>query len=122
MRQADLDQDMEKANLSTNLQVELANLAEKNTASRESMSVENQERLTKLNTLVDFKKTNATLAQQMDMANMSNEQQINMAELAERAATDAANFTEDNRFELHAYRLPHSIMAQNTEFATADRA
>ena len=39
-------------------------------------------------------------AQQMDMANMSNEQQMELAMLQERAATDAANFTADNQFEL----------------------
>ena len=117
MRKADLQQDMEKANLSTGLQVELANLSEKNVASRDSMSAVNQERLTRLSTLVDFKKTNATLAQQMDLANMSNEQQINMAELAERAATDTANFTEDNRFELQRLQTYAQFMSQNTELA-----
>jgi hypothetical protein len=36
----------------------------------------------------------------MDMANMSNEQQIELAMLQERAATDAANFTADNQFRM----------------------
>ena len=45
MRQSELTQDMEKANLSGELQVELANLTELNAASRETMSAENQERL-----------------------------------------------------------------------------
>ena len=65
--------DIEKANLSSELQVELANLREENVASRETMTAENQERLAELNVLVDFKKTNATLAQQMDLANLNNE-------------------------------------------------
>jgi hypothetical protein len=36
----------------------------------------------------------------MDLANMSNEQQIELAELSDRAATDTANFTADNQFRL----------------------
>jgi hypothetical protein len=44
MRQAELKQDMEKANLSTGLQVELANLSEQNAAARDTMTAQNQER------------------------------------------------------------------------------
>ena len=102
MRQADLEQDMEKANLSADLQIELKNLTEQNAAARDTMTAQNQERLTNLSVLVDFKKTNASLAQQMDLANMNSAQQIELANLAERAATDSANFTEANRFRLRA--------------------
>jgi len=115
MRQADLEQDMEKANLSSEIQLELANLSEQNIASRDTMTAENQERLTNLNVLVDFKKTNANLAQQMDLANMSNEQQLEMSELADRAATDSANFTEANRFKLQRLSMYVNVMSQNTE-------
>tara|TARA_R100000353_G_scaffold59740_2_gene47393 strand:+ start:4099 stop:10242 length:6144 start_codon:yes stop_codon:yes gene_type:complete len=115
MRQADLDQDMEKANLNSRLQVELKHLTELNVASRDRMSSVNQERLVRLQTLVDFKKTNVQLAQQMDMANMSNEQQVRMAELADRSAADAANFTEANRFELTRLQNYARIMSENTQ-------
>ena len=98
MRQADLKQDMEKANLNSSLQMRLANLSEMNAAAKDTMTAENQEELTNLQTLVDFRKTDAQFAQQMDMANMSNEQQMELAMLQDRAATDSANFTADNQF------------------------
>jgi hypothetical protein len=100
MRQADLQQDMEKANLSPALQIEMQRVSEMNAAQKDTMTAENQERLVELQTLIDFRKTDATFAQQMDMANMSNEQQIELAMLQERAATDAANFTADNQFRM----------------------
>jgi hypothetical protein len=100
MRQADLKQDMEKANLNSSLQLELANLSEMNAAAKDTMTAENQEKLTNLQTLVDFRKTDAQFAQQMDMANMSNEQQMELAMLQDRAATDSANFTADNQFRM----------------------
>jgi hypothetical protein len=100
MRQADLKQDMEKANLNSSLQMRLANLSEMNAAAKDTMTAENQEELTNLQTLVDFRKTDAQFAQQMDMANMSNEQQMELAMLQDRAATDSANFTADNQFKM----------------------
>ena len=100
VRQAELDQDIEKANLNASLSVELQNLSQQNDAAKDTMTAENQERLVNLQTLVDLRKTNATFAQQMDMANLSNEQQIELAMLQEKAATDSANFTADNQFRL----------------------
>jgi hypothetical protein len=100
MRQADLKQDMEKANLGASLQIEMANLTEQNAASKDTMTAEQTERLTAFNALVDFRKTDASMAQQMDMANMSNEQQMELAMLSDRAATDTANFTAENQFRL----------------------
>ena len=100
MRQADLKQDMEKANLGPALQIELANLSEQNAAAKDTMTAEQTEKLTRFNALMDFRKTDATMAQQMDMANMSNEQQMELAMLSEKAATDSANFTAENQFEL----------------------
>jgi hypothetical protein len=100
IRQAELDQDIEKANLNASLSVELQNLTQQNDAAKDTMTVENQERLVNLQTLVDLRKTNATLAQQMDMANLTNEQQVELAVLQDKAATDAANFTADNQFRL----------------------
>ena len=115
MRQADLKQDMEKANLSAELQVELSNLTEMNAAARETMSAENQERLTNLNTLVDFKKTNATLAQQMELANLNNDQQMELANLSERAATDSANFSSANQFRLQELTVYTNMMVKNED-------
>jgi hypothetical protein len=115
MRQAELSQDMEKANLSGELQVEMANLAERNAAAKDTMTAEQTERLTNLNTLVDFKKTNASLAQQMDLANLNNEQQMELANLSERAATDAANFTEANRMKLQELTVYTNMMAKNED-------
>ena len=100
MRQADLKQDMEKANLGPAMQIELANLSEQNAAAKDTMTAEQTEKLTRFNALMDFRKTDATMAQQMDMANMSNEQQMELAMLSEKAATDSANFTAENQFEL----------------------
>jgi len=100
MRQADLNQDMEKANLSPALQVEMQRVSEMNAASKDTMTAEQTERLTQLQTLIDFRKTDAQFAQQMDMANMSNEQQVQLAMLQDKAATDTANFTAANQFEL----------------------
>lgn len=100
IRQAELDQDIEKANLNASLSVELQNLTQQNDAAKDTMTAENQERLVNLQTLVDLRKTNATLAQQMDMANLTNEQQIELAVLQDKAATDSANFTADNQFRL----------------------
>ena len=100
MRQADLAQDMEKANLSGELQVEMQRISELNAAAKDTMTAEQTERLTNLQTLIDFRKTDANFAQQMDLANMSNEQQVELANLQERAATDSANFTTDNQFRL----------------------
>jgi len=115
MRQAELTQDMEKANLDSSLRMEMMNLTEKNAAARDSMTAENQERLVNLQNLVDFKKTNASMAQQMELANMSNEQQMEMANLAERAATDSANFTEANRFRLQELTTYVNVMSQNEQ-------
>jgi hypothetical protein len=100
MRQAELSQDMEKANLSPSLQVEMQRVSEMNAASKDTMTAEQTERLTNLQTLIDFRKTDAQFAQQMDMANMSNEQQIELAMLQDKAATDSANFTADNAFSM----------------------
>ena len=115
MRQAELTQDMEKANLDSSLRMEMMNLTEKNAAARDTMTAENQERLVNLQNLVDFKKTNASMAQQMELANMSNEQQMEMANLAERAATDSANFTEANRFRLQELTTYVNVMSQNEQ-------
>jgi len=115
MRQADLDQDMAKANLSNELQVELKNLTEVNATDRESMSAVNQGRLADLNVLVDFKKTNANLAQQMDLANLNNDQQMELANLSERAATDSANFTEANKMKLQELTIYTNMMAKNED-------
>ena len=115
MRQAELEQDMEKVNLDARLRVELTNLSELNAAARESMSNEQQMRLANLNVLVDFKKTNANLAQQMDLANMSAENQMELANLQERAAADSANFTEANRFRLQELATTASVLSQNAE-------
>ena len=115
MRQAELEQNMEIANLSPATQIELKNLTELNVASRDTMTSENQQRLVELQTLVDFKKTNASLAQQMDLANLNNEQQMELANLAERAAKDTANFTEANKFELQRLMVHTNMMSQNTE-------
>ena len=101
VRQAELNQDIEKANLSASLSVELQNLSQQNDAAKDTMTAENQERLVNLQTLVDLRKTNATFAQQMDMANLTNEQQIELAMLQEKAAADTANFTADNQFRLN---------------------
>jgi hypothetical protein len=100
MRQADLKQDMEKANISQSLQIEMQRISELNAAAKDTMTAEQTERLTNLQTLIDFRKTDASFAQQMDMANMSNEQQMELANLSEKAATDSANFTAENQFEL----------------------
>ena len=100
MRQAELSQDMEKANLSPALQVEMQRVSEMNAASKDTMTAEQTERLTNLQTLIDFRKTDAQFAQQMDLANMSNEQQMELAMLQERAAEDSANFTADNQFRM----------------------
>jgi len=100
MRQADLNQDMEKAMLSGELQVEMQRVSEMNAAAKDTMTAENTERLTELQTLIDFRKTDANFAQQMDLANMSNEQQVELAMLQEKAAADSANFTTDNQFRL----------------------
>jgi hypothetical protein len=56
MRQAELQQDMEKANLSTALQVELTNLTEQNAASRDTMTATNQKRLNKSSNACRFQK------------------------------------------------------------------
>ncbi len=114
-RQAMLNQEMEKANLDSSLKVELANLSEMNQAARESMSAEQQSRLTNLNVLVDFKKTDASMAQQMDMANMSAENQVELANLSERAAADSANFSEANKFRLQELTTTASFLSQNAE-------
>tara|TARA_B100000519_G_scaffold44031_1_gene34839 strand:- start:11398 stop:15672 length:4275 start_codon:yes stop_codon:yes gene_type:complete len=100
MRQADFEQDMEKANISAELQIEAIDLNNLNLAARDRMTAEQQERLTNFQTLVDFKKTNVQLAQQMELANLSNDQQMRYAELQDKIATDSANFTADNQFEL----------------------
>jgi len=100
VRQADLNQDMEKANLSPALQVEMQRVSELNASAKDTMTAEQTERLTNLQALIDFRKTDASFAQQMDMANMSNEQQMELAMLQDKAATDTANFTADNQFRL----------------------
>ena len=118
MRQADLKQDMEKANLNSSLQIRLANLSEMNAAAKDTMTAENQEKLTNLQTLVDFRKTDAQFAQQMDMANMSNEQQMELAMLQDRAATDSANFTADNQFRMQEL---NQKVARNVRQAELDQ-
>jgi len=113
VRQAELDQRMEEVNLDSKLRVELSELSERNTTSRANMTADQQMRLANLNVLVDFRKTNAAMAQNMDMANLGNEQQMELAELSERAATDAANFTEDNRFRMQDLNTEVQVMSQN---------
>ena len=118
MRQADLEQEMEKANLSGSLQFEMQNLTEKNAAAKDTMTVENQERLTNIQTLIDFRKTDAQFAQQMDIANMTNEQQMELAMLQDKAATDTANFTADNQFRLTEL---NAIVQRNIRQAELDQ-
>ena len=100
MKQAELEQDMTKVNLSSSLQIEMTDLNNKNMAAKDTMTAENQQRLFNIQTLIDFKKTNASFSQQMELANLSNDQQMRLAELQDRAATDTANFSADNQFEL----------------------
>jgi hypothetical protein len=114
MRQADLTQDMTKANLSQSLQIEMQRVSEMNAAAKDTMTAEQTERLTNLQTFIDFRKTNASMAQQMDMANMSNEQQIELVNLQEKSATDAANFSADNQFRLQELT---SVVARATRQA-----
>ena len=114
-RQAELNARMEEVNLDASLKVELSELAEKNTTSRANMTAEQQTRLANLQTLVDFRKTNAAMAQQMDTANLANEQQMELANLQERSATDAANFTEANRFRMQELNTHVQVMSQNEQ-------
>ena len=114
-RQAELNARMEEVNLDASLKVELSELAEKNTTSRANMTAEQQTRLANLQTLVDFRKTNAAMAQQMDTANLANEQQMELANLQERSATDAANFTESNRFRMQELNTHVQVMSQNEQ-------
>ena len=51
MRQAELQQDMEKANLSAEMQVELTNLTNQNAAARDTMTAANQRKINKLTNL-----------------------------------------------------------------------
>ena len=51
----------------------------------------------------------------MDLANLNNEQQMELANLAERAATDSANMTEANRFRLQELTMATKILSENTE-------
>ena len=46
---------------------------------------------------------------------MNAEQQMELANLQERAATDAANFTEANRFRLQELATHVKVMSENTE-------
>ena len=117
MRQAELNQDMEKANLAPALQVEMQRISELNASARDRMTAENQERLIGLQTLIDFRKTDAQFAQQMDLANMSNEQQMELAMLQDRAAMDTANFTAENQFRLTEL---NSIVQRNIRQADLD--
>ena len=115
MRQADLKQNMELAELSGEQQVELANLAEQNSAARESMTAENQERFAKYNTLVDFKKTNVSLAQQMKLANLTNEQQMELANLSEESTSNSADFNEASKVQLQRLTIYTNMMAKNED-------
>ena len=115
MRQADLKQNMELAELSGEQQVELANLAEQNSAARESMTAENQERFAKYNTLVDFKKTNVSLAQQMKLANLTNEQQMELANLSEQSTSNSADFNEASKVQLQRLTIYTNMMAKNED-------
>jgi len=115
MRQADLKQNMDLAELSGEQQVELANLAEQNSAARESMTAENQERFAKYNTLVDFKKTNVSLAQQMKLANLTNEQQMELANLSEESTSNSADFNEASKVQLQRLTIYTNMMAKNED-------
>jgi hypothetical protein len=100
MRTAELEQDMTKANLGPALQIEMQNLSEQNAAAKDTMTAEQTERMQNINTLIDFRKTDANFAQQMELANLSNEQQMELANLAEKSREDSSNFTADNQFRM----------------------
>jgi hypothetical protein len=117
MRQADLKQDMEKANISQSLQIEMQRISEINAAAKDTMTAEQTGRLTNLQTLIDFRKNDANFAQQMDLSNMSNEQQIELAMLSDRAATDSANFTTSNQFRLNELNLMAERNVKKAELA-----
>ena len=117
MRQAELSQDMEKANLSNSLQVEMQRVSEINAAAKDTMTAEQTERLTNLSALIDFRKTDAQFAQQMDIANMTNEQQMELANLSERSRSDSANFTADNQFRMQEL---NNIVARSMRKAELD--
>ena len=100
MRQADYQQRINEADLGAELQTQAINLNNLNLAARDTMTAEQQEELKNIDLFVDFKKTNAGFTQQMEMANLSNRQQMRLVELQDKVATDTANFTADNQFEL----------------------
>ena len=100
MRQADYQQRINEANLGAELQTQAINLNNRNLAARDTMTALQQEELKNIDLFVDFKKTNASFVQQMEMANLSNRQQMRLVELQDKVATDTANFTADNQFEL----------------------
>ena len=59
----------------------IANLEIANQTARENMTATNQERLAEMQMAADFLSKNAAFAQQMEVANLSNEQQIRLANL-----------------------------------------
>ena len=51
----------------------------------------------------------------MELANLNNEQQMELANLSERATADSANFTTDNQFRLQRLTIYTNMMAKNED-------
>ncbi len=103
-RSADLTAQNAAANAAQNLgnrqQIEMAELEIKNQTEQQNMTAQNQERLAEFQVASEFIAKNGDFAQQMKLANLSNDQQTRLANLSSRNQADADSLTARQQTEL----------------------
>jgi len=110
-------QQMELANLSNEQQIELAMLQEKSAVDAANFTEANRGRTQELNTYVQVMSQNEQLKQNADMANLSMEEKIELANLSSRSQADMASMSAENVQQLQIYEKKMQAGQVNAQLA-----
>ena len=112
-------QQMELANLGNEQQMELAMLQEKSAVDAANFTEANRGRTQELNTYVQVMSQNEQLKQNADMANLSMEEKIELANLSSRSQADMASMSAENIQQLQMYEKKMQAGQVNAQLAQA---
>ncbi len=110
-------QQMELANLGNEQQMELAMLQEKSAVDAANFTEANRGRTQELNTYVQVMSQNEQLKQNADMANLSMEEKIELANLSSQSQADMASMSAENVQQLQVYEKKMQAGQVNAQLA-----
>ena len=114
--QANLTQDIRMANLTNEQSIRVENLRAMNQSQSEQFTFDAQQELKEYETLINFKVKNADFAQQMTQVNLSNDLQLELANLSALNTADAANMSVENQLRLGKLNQYVNFVANNEQF------